>query len=539
MDLIEIKETFRSNVKDLESSAADSVAVDSVEQALDRLLKESKGYPKQLHKEKILTHLYSPSLDYASDIKSLGGSYWVSKESLFNGSKLKVFAQGLLAEPADSNGSQGFSGASRQTQWTKKLKCYYVHSQNSAVIGLPRFWALGLYGPPKKDLRSLGLDLLVSPAVDLRPLQCQAVEQSLPVLQTWGGCTIIADCGFGKTRLALGLISRLGRKAMVLCNRDVLMLQWATVFEELMPALKVSWIQGTANMDKKAVKASDGRIFLGPQEPCDICICSIETLIEGLPKTLLESFGTLVVDECHHLAAATLMHAVPMVPARYVVGLSATPDRRDGLEHVLYWLLGPTSFVYKRLPSITGQSSTVEVRKLFFDEGQQKEKYYMGGQMAFAEMLTFLSQDPKRNKLLLDTIIRLVEESRTKIIVVSGLVDHCCKLKEALEAFSGFTLKIALMAGPNVESAKAKDPETKVVLATYSLLEEGYDDPDLDTLVLATPRSRIQQTVGRIERTKQDKLRPLVVDLVDSFSVYPAMFYKRKKFYTSRGFLLT
>jgi superfamily II DNA or RNA helicase len=95
------------------------------------------------------------------------------------------------------------------------------------------------------------------------------------------------------------------------------------------------------------------------------------------------------------------------------------------------------------------------------------------------------------------------------------------------------------MCGKNVESGKAKDPKTKIVFATYSLLEEGYDDCDLDTLLLATPRSKIQQTVGRIERTKEGKLRPLVIDVVDSFSAYPSMYYKRLTFYKSRGFLIS
>lgn len=534
MDTIDIVEVLEPLQQDTVDEPKDSSAL-----ALSVLLEESKGFPRALNtcKEKIYVSLCLPwrNLSETCKLKSLGGSYWISKEVIFDGSKLRTFAQGLLAEPKDS-GTQ----PSAQT-WTKKLKCYYVHSENPNVIGLPRFWALSVFGQPLKDLRSAGQELLLRPPVDLRDLQKQAIEQSLPILDTWGGCTIIADCGFGKTRLALGLLSALGRKTMILCNREVLMLQWASVVEELMPGLRISWIQGSANIDKKKIKVSDGRIFFGPTEPSDICICSIETLIEGLPKDLLKSFGTVIVDECHHLAAATLVHAVPMMPSRYIIGLSATPDRRDGLEHVLYWLLGPTSFVYKRLPSITGLLGTVEVRQVKFTEGLKREKYYMGGQMAYAEMLTFLSEDLSRNKLLLDILIGLLEEGRKKIILVSGLVDHCLKLKEALEGSTielktSFKDKIALMAGKNAESAKAKLPETRIVLATYSLLEEGYDDPSLDTLVLATPRSRIQQTVGRIERSQEGKLRPVVIDLVDAFSVYPAMFYKRKKFYTSRGF---
>jgi superfamily II DNA or RNA helicase len=226
---------------------------------------------------------------------------------------------------------------------------------------------------------------------------------------------------------------------------------------------------------------------------------------------------------------------------RYIFGLSATPNRRDGLEHAIYWLCGPAAFVYKRLPSITGIRDTVEVRKTVFNGGLEIEKMYSNGQLAFAEMTTCLSKDPGRNKLILDTIVDAIAAKRQKIIVVSGLVDHCTVLSDLVKAFTGFErpIKTALMAGPNVQTVEAKDPSTDVVFATYSMLEEGYDDPMLDTLLLVTPRSRIQQVVGRIERSRENKLRPIVFDFVDPFSVWPNMWYKRKSFYTSRGFLIT
>jgi len=95
------------------------------------------------------------------------------------------------------------------------------------------------------------------------------------------------------------------------------------------------------------------------------------------------------------------------------------------------------------------------------------------------------------------------------------------------------------MAGKQKDSVLAKDPDVKIVYATYNLLEEGYDDPLLDTLILATPRTRVQQTIGRIERSHGGKLRPVVYDIVDSFSIYGSMWYKRLAFYNSRGFLIS
>ena len=135
----------------------------------------------------------------------------------------------------------------------------------------------------------------------------------------------------------------------------------------------------------------------------------------------------------------------------------------------------------------------------------------------------------------------MVAAKRKKIIVVSSLVEHCTFLNDLVKAFTGFDgpIQTALMAGPNVQTEIAKSEQTNIVFATYSMLEEGYDDPMLDTLLLVTPRSRIQQVVGRIERSRENKLRPIVFDFVDPFSIWPNMWYKRKSFYTSRGFLIT
>jgi superfamily II DNA or RNA helicase len=128
-----------------------------------------------------------------------------------------------------------------------------------------------------------------------------------------------------------------------------------------------------------------------------------------------------------------------------------------------------------------------------------------------------------------------LDQGRKKIIVVSALVRHVEALYGLLhEALTG---QVARMAGQHVESYLAKEaPGTRVVLASFALLEEGYDDPKLDTLVLTTPRSRVQQTVGRVERSHEGKLRARVIDIVDPFCVWPSMWYKRRAFYRSRGF---
>jgi superfamily II DNA or RNA helicase len=190
--------------------------------------------------------------------------------------------------------------------------------------------------------------------------------------------------------------------------------------------------------------------------------------------------------------------------------------------------------VYKRLPSITGKRDTVHVRQVLFRDGERKEIIYKSGQIGFAAMVTALSKDPKRNELLIDSVRAAVD--RKKILIVTSIVDHAKFLADALQDVGA----LAIHGGtPAATVARAKAEASKVVVATYQFLEEGYDDPRIDTLVMALPRSKIQQVVGRCERTHEGKLVPLVLDIVDTFSVFEAMSWKRHHFYKSRGFTLT
>ena len=503
---------------------------------LRELLDRSKGRPKDYTSVEALTKgptslwaLNGPKLQ--SEIKVLGAVYWVSSEVILRrpiGDKapaLKDFKQ--FAEVL------GLAPAAMPGQWSPVVKAFYTNPKRPDVIGVPRFWGLSMFGPPQKDIRNNGTPLSsIGPDLGLRELQVVAVNNVMEALASWGGASVTADCGFGKTRLAIDLIRKCGVRTLVLCNREVLMAQWAEVIKGLVPEWTIAWMQGGPSLTRATIGP-----HVGPSRSHDVCVASIDTLIEGVPKDILKHYGLVIVDEAHHLAAATLVHALPMVAAKYVVGLSATPDRRDGLEHALYWLTGPAAFVYKRLPSVTGVRGSVEVNQILTHGCANREKMYANGQLAFAEMLNGLAEDPRRNKYILDALCGAIDMGRVKIIVVSSLVRHCFDLQGLLKA-SRPTVEACIMAGKAPETGRSKDPSTRVVFATYSLLEEGYDDPVLDTLILATPRSRIQQTIGRIERTLAGKLVPLVYDICDTFSVYPSMWYKRQAFYRSRGFAI-
>ena len=543
--------------------------------ALENLLHSSMGYPLPTeHECDIKSSKQLRDFNTVSKNTVIGGVYWIQKNPLENYDWLNM----LELKPHKNNLAPCAP---------KPFSVCYEHPQKKDWIGLPRFLGLSIFGLPEKDLRVLGKemskDISLREDASLHEYQETARTNSLITLEKWGGATIIADCGAGKTLMGLSIALALKRKTLILCNRSFLMQQWKydicgkewtwsndNAISKTQSKLwrikcsKCKFILELSNDAFDTLCTKCNFAFLGDEkswtieprqgwmqnarvgwlqssneklhdyEEKDYVISSIESISQcNYSKDILSQFGTIIIDEMHHLGSQTLSQVLPLLPSRYILGISATPERNDGLEHALYWLAGPTSFVWKRLPSITGKLNTVIVKKILFEDGERKEIIYKSGQMGFAQMITLLSQDEKRNLLIINLIKKSIEEGRKKVLIVTSIVDHAKFLCESLKEY-----KTCLVYGgckPN-QLTIAKSNLVNVVVATYQFLEEGYDDNTLDTLIMALPRSKIQQVVGRCERTHENKLVPIVYDIIDTFSVFEAMGWKRTKFYKSRGF---
>jgi superfamily II DNA or RNA helicase len=554
----------RSRLNDIEhENTTETVTVQS--DPFKELLVKSFGYPTESSNVTRLKPI-PPSSELETVI---GAVYWIrafSEEWI----QAQPWNEHLLCKPHKNSLAPGAP---------KSFSVSYRNESKPNWIGLPRFLGLSLFGRPKRDIRSFGFDMTphVSLAEDrpLRDYQMKARDAALSSLEEWGGATIIADCGAGKTALALSIAASLKRKTLILCNRTFLMQQWRSEIvgkrwtwsddnseTDSSSECKIkcenckkkcigvptqlcecgfrhvtAWIGKTPPFNGWLLNARVG--WLQGAELIDTCdkdfvVASIDSLSQcKYSADMLKEFGLVIIDEMHHLGALTLSQVLPKIPSRYILGITATPDRNDGLEHVLYWLAGPTCFVYKRLPSITGLTRTVEVIQHLFTIGNRTEIIYKGGKIGFAAMVNALSVDEKRNDYIVQLARSALDKKRKKLLIVTSIVDHA--------KFLGSILKALVIHGGCSPAlvAQAKSADTTVVIATYQFLEEGYDDPFLDTLLMALPRSKIQQVVGRCERTHEGKLVPEIIDIVDTFSVFEAMSWKRHHFYKSRGFGIT
>jgi len=361
------------------------------------------------------------------------------------------------------------------------------------------------YGKPKKNTLSEGDPIALTFEGTLRDIQEQTIEATLKAFKEHGGGIVSLDTGLGKTVVALKLISLMGVKSLVIVHAEFLLEQWAERIKQYLPGARI----GIIRQDRCEV------------ENVDICIGMIQTIIKReYSKDFFSSFGALYADESHHVSSKTFSSLFFKIQTKYMVGLSATPERKDGLSKVMYWFFGPQIITIRR------ETDIPSVRFVFTDVSNFEEKFNRLGKINNPMMITDLTIKKDRNVLLISTINQYLLQNR-KILVLTDRRDHCNLLLSLLpEGVAGVYL-----GGMKTQDRKITT-ECKVIIGTYQASGEGFDVPELDTLILATPKSDVQQAVGRILRQK-NKNEPLIIDIVDSFSIFKGQYYKRRKFYKS------
>lgn len=412
-------------------------------------------------------------------------------------------------------------------------------------LHVPRFHGIAMFGIPDTDRRVPGdawshRDAFVAELNETQQRATQAVLAQLrgPV----GGAMLVLPCGMGKTVCALHVAHALHVRTLVLVHTNPLADQWVERIQTFLPGISVGRIQSN-RFDTE----------------CDITIALVQTVLRRADRGL-NQFGTVIVDEAHHMAAPWFSKVLYFLPARHVLGLSATPDRRDGLGFILPWLLGPVAFTGVRAPE------TVDVHVVHYRNlNTQREITTSYGKLRDAFMTTQLCKDTRRTTLLSEHIHKcaatgrrvIVLSDRTELLVAlhdqlvskPGVQSLCGynppKLKRArdtwisdiwTEVSPAALYTVGLATGGVHVLVRELNFKATVLLTTYPYAEEGVDIVALDTVVFATPRSRVEQAIGRILRPCDTKKNPLVIDFVDAFSIYLGMSRKRNLFYTNQNY---
>jgi superfamily II DNA or RNA helicase len=261
----------------------------------------------------------------------------------------------------------------------------------------------------------------------------------------------------------------------------------------------------------------------------------LQTLsMKDLNGDLFKPIGLVIVDECHHIASEVFVQALPKITSKYMLGLSATPDRKDKLMHVINWFLGP--LLYK---SETGDSVDTKVNVEVFEYENTDPEFNevvlsSQGFVSVPIMVNKLAECEDRTKWLCGIIEDICEEGR-QVLVLSDRVEHC---NDILNGLSEVVRETACILSQKVKSSQRTEfcESKKILIATYTMCREGFDVPTLNTLVMATPRPDIDQIVGRILRVEKSKrtIHPLIIDIVDP--QFKRQFGQRNTLYRKRNY---
>ena len=334
---------------------------------------------------------------------------------------------------------------------------------------------------------------------NLRPFQKEAVAEILG--RDFG--TLSAPTGSGKTVMALYIIVERGQPTLIIVHTKELLYQW---IERIVIFLGIPKDEiGIIGAGKKCI----GR---------KITVALVQSLHKCADE-VAPHIGHLVIDECHRAPSRTFTEAVAAFDSRFMLGLSATPWRRDGLSKLIFWYLGDVAHEIKKPDLVeTGDvlPADLVIRETDFRTSLDPSEEY-------TKMLSELTEDDGRNILIAEDVIHQARNGSGICLVLSDRKAHCLELQELIESLHG-GVPAEVLTGDLSAGARQKvverlnDGQVKVLVATGQLIGEGFDCRELSTLFLATPikfNGRLIQYLGRVLRPAPGKEKAVVYDFVD------------------------
>lgn len=409
-----------------------------------------------------------------------------------------------------------------------KVSLIKVFQENAKKLYLPKMWGIDKLGNPKINKTPPGKDINFKSLITLRDYQEVAASISIKELQKKGGGILSLPCGRGKTIVALHIASQLKKKVLIIVHKDFLVQQWLDhILGNEEKGVDVKFKDSSVGIIK-------GNIF--DIEDKQFVIATIQSVsMKTFPLEAFDSFGLVILDEAHLVPCKVFSKALQKVNSTYMLGLTATPRRKDGLFKILKMYIG--DIMYKEKPMKVHE---VAVRRYLFksSEPEYSEEHvtYMRSRMIVnrTKMIHNIVSCLERNRVITKTIDWLFDQGYKKILVLSERIAHLEMMKDIFESYksgkscSFYTGKVKKSLLPEAEKADC-------IFGTYSMAAVGMDIPDLDAMILASPMSDIEQAVGRILRKKSDYDK-LVIDIVDNFSIFIGQARKRMQFYKKKKY---
>ena len=391
-----------------------------------------------------------------------------------------------------------------------------------------------------EDKRNSGISVKVSFNGMLRPEQ----EIAASALLEHENGILSATTAFGKTVVGSYIISQKKVNTLILVHTSALLGQWKKSLLQFLAIDEVLQSQPQKRGRKKEISAigelSSAKNTLNGK----IDIAIMQSLVSGDEvKELVKGYGLVIVDECHHVSAVSFEKILKTVNAKYVYGLTATPTRQDGQHPIIYMQCGSIRYRVdaKEQAEKSGFERYVVPRFTSFKKpiGMEDKEFTIN------KIYASIAENVMRNKLIIADILTALNKGRTPIVLTQRS-DHVTLLADALEKSLPNVIRLIGKA-----SAKEKREELDrleniphgepfVIVATGKYVGEGFDEPRLDTLFLASPiswKGTLQQYAGRLHRVYDGKKNVIVYDYVDvHVKMLENMYHKRVSGYSNMGY---
>ena len=404
-----------------------------------------------------------------------------------------------------------------------QIHTFPVYRESVNKYYVPRYYGENTFGAPKQIKISEGDNIDLTFAGELREPQKIVVKTYMDHVanakngkEEGGGGLLELPCAAGKTVISINIISRLKKKTLVIVHKEFLGNQWIERINQFLPGARIGKIQGQI-MDI---------------ENKDIVICMLQSLsMKDYHANTFDSFGLTIIDEVHHISSEVFSRALFKLVTKYMLGLSATMNRKDGTTKVFKMFLGEV--VYK---GAREDEHDVVVRAIEYVSNDPEFSALVTdfrGNVQYSTMISKLCAYNRRSEFILRVLKDMLEENPTQqVMILAHNKNLLAYLYDAIKHRNIST--VGYYIGGMKEHALKESEQKRVIIATYSMAAEALDIKTLTTLIMATPKTDIEQAVGRILREKHGS--PVVVDIIDEHSTFKNQWTKRKSFYKKQNY---
>lgn len=395
-------------------------------------------------------------------------------------------------------------------------EAFPIYRESHNKFYMPRYYGNENFGDPDENRIPKGNQVNINFVGELREYQLNIVNKYISHIGSSGGGLLDVDPGKGKTVMGLYIATKLKVKTLVIVHKSFLLNQWIERINQFIPEARVGKIQGPIiDIENK-----------------DIVIGMLQSLsMKTYEENTFDSFGLSIYDEVHHLSAEVFSRCMMNIMTNYTLGLSGTMQRKDGLSKVFKMFLGPV--VHKEKNKEHHEVIVKKIDYIVDDDNFNEIKYDYRGNPQYSTMISKLCNYNRRSAFIIEIIKGEFKKNPDQQLMVLAhnktLIEYLYKAVEHNKIGS-----VGYYVGGMKDAALKESESKQIIIATYAMASEGLDIKTLTTLLMATPKSDVCQSVGRILRVKH--ANPLVIDIVDYHEIFEKQWLKRRAYYVKQKY---